>query len=691
MKRRINNIKHYKKYTKNDITPVINKRYKILMGVIIFAFVSLALSLYYVQIVKNNEFKDQLKELSQVIIDGGSSARGRIYDRNGKIIVDNKAVKTIYYKKELGVTTSEEVVMAYKVANLLDIDYSKLNDYDLRNFWVINNPRSAKQKITDEEWTLLEERKLTLDEIEQYKIERITKEELSEYSELDKEAAYVYYLMNNGYYYAEKNIKNENVTDEEYAAIATNSDSLKGFGTKLDWEREYPYGSTFRTILGSVSTSDSGLPAELKDSYLAIGYSMTDRVGTSYLEYQYESILRGTKTKYTIDDEGNYVVLEEGQRGNDIVLTIDIELQKEIEKIIEDELIYTRKNDKYSNYFDRAFVVISDPNTGEILAMAGKQLKEENGKYKVYDYSSGVINASITPGSSVKAASHMVGYVTGNLKIGEVRNDACIKIAATPLKCSYTTYGNINDVQALSYSSNTYQFQTAIKVGNGRYRYNMPLTLDEDAFDKYRSIFAQFGLGVKTGIDLPNETLGYKGNGTASGLLLDFSIGQYDNYTPIQLSQYINTVANGGTRLKPMLLKKVYAPDKEGLTNLIYSNSPVMLNKVDADSKYFTRIKEGLRMVFANGTGYGFIDNKYKPAGKTGTSESFVDTDADGKIDTETLSTSLVAYAPYDNPTVTFTIITPNVGTGNINFNQMSKVNKRLSQKISKKYFEIYK
>lgn len=691
MKRRINNIKHYKKYTKNDITPVINKRYKILMGVIIFAFVSLALSLYYVQIVKNNEFKDQLKELSQVIIDGGSSARGRIYDRNGKIIVDNKAVKTIYYKKELGVTTSEEVVMAYKVANLLDIDYSKLNDYDLRNFWVINNPRSAKQKITDEEWTLLEERKLTLDEIEQYKIERITKEELSEYSELDKEAAYVYYLMNNGYYYAEKNIKNENVTDEEYAAIATNSDSLKGFGTKLDWEREYPYGSTFRTILGSVSTSDSGLPAELKDSYLSIGYSMTDRVGTSYLEYQYESILRGTKTKYTIDDEGNYVVLEEGQRGNDIVLTIDIELQKEIEKIIEDELIYTRKNDKYSNYFDRAFVVISDPNTGEILAMAGKQLKEENGKYKVYDYSSGVINASITPGSSVKAASHMVGYVTGNLKIGEVRNDACIKIAATPLKCSYTTYGNINDVQALSYSSNTYQFQTAIKVGNGRYRYNMPLTLDEDAFDKYRSIFAQFGLGVKTGIDLPNETLGYKGNGTASGLLLDFSIGQYDNYTPIQLSQYINTVANGGTRLKPMLLKKVYAPDKEGLTNLIYSNSPVMLNKVDADSKYFTRIKEGLRMVFASGTGYGFIDNKYKPAGKTGTSESFVDTDADGKIDTETLSTSLVAYAPYDNPTVTFTIITPNVGTGNINFNQMSKVNKRLSQKISKKYFEIYK
>lgn len=687
MKRRINNIKHYKKYTKNDITPVINKRYKILMGVIIFAFVSLALSLYYVQIVKNNEFKDQLKELSQVIIDGGSSARGRIYDRNGKIIVDNKAVKTIYYKKELGVTTSEEVVMAYKVANLLDIDYSKLNDYDLRNFWVINNPRSAKQKITDEEWTLLEERKLTLDEIEQYKIERITKEELSEYSELDKEAAYVYYLMNNGYYYAEKNIKNENVTDEEYAAIATNSDALKGFGTKLDWEREYPYDSAFRTILGSVSTSDSGLPAELKDSYLAIGYSMTDRVGTSYLEYQYESILRGTKTKYTIDDEGNYVVLEEGQRGNDIVLTIDIELQKEIEKIIEDELIYTRKNDKYSNYFDRAFVVISDPNTGEILAMAGKQLKEENGKYKVYDYSSGVINASITPGSSVKAASHMVGYVTGNLKIGEVRNDACIKIAATPLKCSYTTYGNINDVQALSYSSNTYQFQTAIKVGNGRYRYNMPLTLDEDAFDKYRSIFAQFGLGVKTGIDLPNETLGYKGNGTASGLLLDFSIGQYDTYTPIQLSQYISTIANGGNRYKFNLLKEVHSSDD---ASIIYKTEPTVLNTVDTEERYLNRVKQGFREVLTGGTGYGYIEQRFNPAGKTGTSQSFVDTDSDGKIDKETLTNTFIAYAPYDNPRVTFTIISPDY-THYYNGNSYgSTVNKRISDEVSKKFFEIY-
>lgn len=690
MKKHINHYKSYKKYTSLDTSLLVNKRYKVLSVVIVFLFCILGVSLFYVQIIKNGYYAVKLEELSRVIIYGDSAPRGRIYDRNGKVIVDNKAIKTIYYKKESGVTTSEEVIMAYKVADILDVDYTRLSDYNLKKFWVINNPLSANKKITGEERKLLEERRITAEDIEEYKIKRVTNEDLKEYQDIDLEAAYIYYLMNNGYYYSEKTIKNKDVTDEEYAAIADNEE-LKGFGTKLDWERYYPYGQTFRNLLGSVSSSSSGLPAELKDSYLAIGYSMSDRVGISYLEYQYESILRGTKTKYTIDNDGNYVLLEEGQRGNDIVISIDIDLQQEVEKIVENELIYTKKHDKYTKYFDRAFVIISDPNTGEILAMVGKQIAKENGEYKIYDYSVGVINASITPGSSVKAASHTVGYVTGNLKIGEVRNDACIKIAATPKKCSIVQYGNINDIQALTYSSNTYQFHTAIKVGNGKYRYNQPLTLDKNAFDIYRNIFAEFGLGVKTGIDLPNERLGYKGSSTEPGLLLAFAIGQYDNYTPIQISQYINTVANNGTRLKPTLLKRVYAPTKDGLTNLIYTNAPTVLNQVKADEKYFNRIKEGLKTVFSKGTGYGYINKKYKPAGKTGTSESFVDSDNDGVIDTETLSTSLVAYAPYDNPTVTFTIITPNVSAGNLSVNGMSKVNKRITQKISKKYFEIYK
>ena len=95
-------------------------------------------------------------------------------------------------------------------------------------------------------------------------MERIPKEYINGYSSVDKEAAYIYKLMNTGYSYAEKVIKKENVTDNEYAVIAENLGVLPGVNIKLDWEREYLYGNTFRTILGNVSSSDSGIPYELK-------------------------------------------------------------------------------------------------------------------------------------------------------------------------------------------------------------------------------------------------------------------------------------------------------------------------------------------------------------------------------------------------------------------------------------------
>ena len=681
---------HSKK--KNMPSLAVYSRYKILIGIIFFAFLILTIKLYDVQILTNEKYVKRIEELSNNYVEGPTAPRGRIYDRNGKLLVDNVPVKTIVYKKPIGVKTKEEIELAYRLADFLSIDIKGLKERELKEFWILNHVEEANSKIEDSEWQALEERKLTSKEIENLKLERVTDEDLELYTDLDKEAAKIYAIMNDGYSYAEKVIKKEDVTDQEYAMIGENLSTLPGITTRLDWERYYPYGETFRSILGNISSSESGLPAELKDSYLELGYALTDRVGTSYLEKQYEALLKGTKTRYKVSSNGTYELIEEGSRGYDIVLTIDIELQKQVEKITADELISTKKKDKYTEYLDRGFVVIQDPKTGEILAMAGKKVTKKNGKYVVSDYSTGVINSIVTPGSSVKAASHIVGYTTGNLKIGEIRNDACVKLAATPLKCSFHSYGNINDLEALKYSSNTYQFQTAMKVGGAKYHYGIARKVNEKAFDTYRNIFAQFGLGVKTEIDLPNETEGLKGESRQSGLLLDFAIGQYDNYTPIQLSQYITTVANGGSRLKPRLLKAVYKPTKEKLTDLVYKTSPSVLNSVNADKKYMDRVKEGLRMVFSyGGTGYGFIDSKYKPAGKTGTSESFVDKDLDGEIDTPTLSTVLVAYAPYQKPKVTFTVVTPNVGTGNISFVQMSSINKRISQKVSQKYFEIYK
>ena len=203
---------------------------------------------------------------------------------------------------------------------MIALDSSKLNDYDFKNFWIKNHPKEAKTKITDEEWQKLEERKLTSDDIYELKIERVTTEDLLNYTDLDKKAAYIYTLMNTGYSYDEKVIKNEDVTDEEYALVSENISELEGVNTKLDWERTYPYGTVFRSILGNVSSSKSGIPAELKDYYLDKGYSLDDRVGTSNLEYQYEDILKGKKNKYQVMNDGSYKLLEEGKRGNDIVL-----------------------------------------------------------------------------------------------------------------------------------------------------------------------------------------------------------------------------------------------------------------------------------------------------------------------------------------------------------------------------------
>ncbi len=675
-----------------DFSILVEKRYKILIGIICFFMSILFIKLFYMQIIEKDTYQKNLKKLTQNIIEGDSTPRGRIYDRNGKVIVDNKAVKTIYYKKNQGVKHEDEVKIAYKVARYIDVDYSELTENMLREFWVISNPKKAKEKIKDKEWQKLKERKINVDDIYKYKLKRVTNSELDSFDEEGKEAAYIYYLMNKGYSYAEKAIKKKDVTDKEYAIIAEKHKQIPGFNIKLDWERDYKYGNVLKTVMGKVSSSEVGVPSDFADHYTKLGYKLTDRVGTSYLEYQYNEYLTGKKAKYEILDDGSYKQIEAGSRGNDIVLTIDIELQQAVEDILTEELLYAKK-EPYTGVFDKSFVIITEPSTGEILAMAGKQVvSDDNGGYKVIDYSPGVITTSVTPGSVVKGASHTVGYNTGALTIGERRNDACIKIAATPLKCSLHSYGNIDDLQALKYSSNTYQFHTAIKVGKGSYAYDQPLSLDKSAFDTYRNTFKQFGLGTKTEIDLPNEALGYKGDNTVSGQLLDFSIGQYDTYTPIQISQYISTIANDGKRIQPHLLKEVFkSSTKKPLTKSLYKFKTKVLNEVETKPEYLERVKEGFKQVMqVGGTGHGYIEDAKMAAGKTGTSESFVDTDGDGKIDKETITTNFAAYAPYDNPKVTFTVISPDVAVDRLDYITMSKVNKRITTKVSQKYFEFY-
>lgn len=675
-----------------DLSLLITKRYHFLIVLIIILFLIISIRLFKLQIIDYEDYQSKLTVATEKTVEGTSAPRGRIYDRNYNLLVDNEAVKTIYYKKQTGITTKEEITLAYKIADMIEVDYSPLSTYRLKNFYYQNNFESCQALITNEERDQYKKRKLTDKDLLDLIFSRITEEDLSNYTEIDKEAAYIYYLMNKGYSYAEKIIKNKNVSEVEYAKISENIDNLKGFNTKLDWVRIYLYGSTFKSILGTVSSDTQGIPEELANIYLKKGYSLDDRVGISYLEYQYEDYLKGTKPIYKVGKNNNYEIVSFGSRGNDIVLTIDIELQKYLEDTLSKEVMST-SYEPNTPYYNRSFAIISNPKTGEILAMSGKQVRTtDSGTKEIVDYTPGVVTLPVTPGSVVKGASMLVGYKYGAINIGDIQTDECIKIKDTPEKCSWRTMGDIDDLYALRYSSNVYQYKIAIKVGEGNYEYNKPLKIKKDAFNKYRSMYQSFGLGVKTGIDLPVESLGYTGTSILPGHLLDFAIGQYDTYTPIQLSQYINTIANGGQRLKPYLLKEVYSPSankEEVFGELIYANSKKVLGTIPVEKKYIDRVRLGFNQVITDGLGYGYMGDYYNSSGKTGTSQSFIDTNSDGVVDTETITTSFVGYSPSDNPKMSIVVVSPDISTPESNY--QSNATKRISASLVNKYFELYK
>ncbi len=682
--KKLNLNKPERKINYNQIT---SKRFVVFLVVVLLLFGILGIKLYTVMVVDAKDYKENLEELSYTTVEGTSAPRGRILDRNYNVIVDNKAVKSITYKKDKDISTSRMIELAYEVSPHLDLSYSSLTDRSKREFYLAKYPDQCNEKITKKEREKVKIGKLSTNDLGELKIERITEEELATFTDADLKAAYLYYLMNKGYTYDEKTIKEE-ATDEEYAYIAEHNSELDGFNTVLDWERVYPYGDTFRSILGTVSTTTQGLPAEDKDEYLAKGYALNDRVGLSYLEKEYEEYLRGEKAEYEVVNSHELKLIKEGKRGNDIVLSIDINLQQELERILTEQVLKA-KTEPNTEYYDHSSVVIQDPNTGEILAMASKKIVGD----KVVDNTTSILTSPITPGSVVKGASMLVAYNTGAVKIGEYMVDECIKVAGTPEKCSSKTLGRINDITALAKSSNVYQFKAAIRVNGQEYSRGMKLNFNQSAFDTYRNMYHSFGLGVKTGIDLPVESLGYSSEDTAAGNLLDFVMGQYETYTPIQLSQYINTIANGGSRLVPHLLKEVHTSTEDSsLGETILTVEKKVLNTVDTKSEYMARVKEGFYAVMHSSGGYGrgYIDDKWDAAGKTGTSQSFIDTDNDGVIDTETITSSFVGYAPANNPVMSIMVTSPDSSHPNSSTDYASLVTLHITKEVTNKFFELY-
>ena len=184
MRHRYNKIINYDK--------VVNNRFNVFIVVIICLFSILGLKLYSVMVLERKENTSKLLALTSNKVTLNSSPRGRIYDRNYNIIVDNKAINTIVYKKDKSVSNKEMIELAYKVSPYLDLDYHKLSLRNKKEFFLAKYPDICNDKITSKERTLVKERKLTNQDIEELKIERITDEELDEFSDKDIKAAYLF-------------------------------------------------------------------------------------------------------------------------------------------------------------------------------------------------------------------------------------------------------------------------------------------------------------------------------------------------------------------------------------------------------------------------------------------------------------------------------------------------------------------
>lgn len=638
----------------------MNRRINFIFGLVVFIFAIMVLRLGYLQIAQGSHYKQLIKNDENITVNE-SVPRGRIVDRNGKVLVDNASKMAITYTRGRKTSQKEMLETAKKLSSLIKMDTDKITDRDKKDFWVTLHPQKAKDLMKKEQ-SMLEDGSISQEQYDEQQRKKIGKKQLSELSKKDLQILAIYREMNAGSTLDPQTIKNEDVTEKEYAVVSQQLSKLPGVNTSMDWDRKYPYKDTLRGIFGDVSTSTEGLPKELTEQYLSKGYSRNDRVGKSYLEYQYEDVLRGKKKqmKYTTDKSGKVInseVVNPGSRGHDLQLTIDIDLQKKVESLLDKQIAKLRSQG--AKDMDNAMIVVQDPKNGDILAMAGKQISK-NGK--LTDYDIGNFTAQFAVGSSVKGGTLLAGYQNKAIKVGEQMVDEPLKFQGGLTKRSYFNKDGrvtINDKEALMHSSNVYMFKTALKLAGDPYYSGMPLPNDISiAGQKLRKGLNQVGLGVKTGIDLPNETNGQIEPLTNNpGNYLDLSIGQYDTYTPLQLSQYVSTIANNGYRIQPHIGLSIHdATNKDELGPVKRKVKGNVLNKVNNSQKEIDEVKDGFKMAFneKDGTGYAsFKDTVVPSAGKTGTAEVFQDGEP-------RVNSTYIGYAPIKDPKLAFSIVYTN-------------------------------
>ncbi|MFA8440019.1 peptidoglycan D,D-transpeptidase FtsI family protein [Pueribacillus sp. YX66] len=657
-----------KKKKKNQLPMRVN----ILFLFVFLLFAGLILRLGIIQIVEGEKFL-RYADATENVISKTNTPRGVIKDKKGNIIVDNEPIFNLVYTRQPGVSGERLLESAKLLATFIDKETDSVTERDLKDFYIVlkGQDNLIKEKITD-----VEREKVGEDGLYELLLDKITDEDLATITKEELEVAAIWREMNTGYSLSEQVIK-EGVTKQEFAKINEHLSELDGIDVQADGERVYPYGDTLSGILGSTGK----IPKENKDFYTVRGYDLNDEVGTSGLEEQYEDVLSGIKEKrkYVTKKSGDVIdepLVVDGKSGQELILTVDMDFQREVEKIVE-------KHVRNTGSASRAYAVVVNPKTGEVLSLTGK--KQSGGKM-VDDVSSTYLQA-FQPGSSVKGATVLTGFMNGVMQPGETIYDRRLRFPDGTEKGSYRNMGTVNDITALEKSSNVYMFYVGMRLAG--YGFDCRCWTGDksgeaayyEAIQTYREGFHQFGLGVKTGIDLPYEATGYSGSAFSEiGLVMDYGIGQYDTFTPLQLAQYVSTIANNGDRMKLHLVKEIREanPNGDEQGKLIKRIEPEVLNRLNASSEHIKRVQQGFYRV-VNGSS-GTARSYYRGlnvAGKTGTAEV-------GRKGSGLENLLFVGYAPYDDPEIAFSVVVPNVRK-----NAGAGITHRIGQDIVKAYYEL--
>ena len=642
-------------------------RLNLLFAIVILLFLAIIGRLLYMQVLHKDFYENKLASASQTRVTMGS-ARGEIYDATGKPLVQNTVKQVVSFTRSNKMTAADLKDISKKLLTYVTVTSPELTDRQMADYYLADAEvyKKTVEALPKDKRYDSDGNQLSESELYNNAAESITSSQL-DYSEDEKKAIYIFSQLNAVENFATGNIQTDPLSDTQVAVIASASKELPGISISTSWDRKV-LETSLSSIVGSVSSEKSGLPAEEVDAYLKKGYSLNDRVGTSYLEKQYEEVLQGKRTvkEIHLDKHGDMESvenIEEGSKGKNIKLTIDLAFQDSV-----DSLLKSYFNSELANggarYSEGVYAVALNPKTGAVLAMSGMKHNVETGELTTD--SLGTVTNVFVPGSVVKAATISSGWENGVLSGNQTLTDQPIVFqGSAPINSWYTPYYSsfpITAVEALEYSSNAYMIQTALGMMGQTYQPDMTVKTDrlEPAMEKLRATFSEYGLGAATGIDLPDESTGFTPKEFDLGNYINNSFGQFDNYTPMQLAQYVATIANNGVRLAPHIVEGVYGNnDQGGLGSLVQETATKELNKVNISESDMAILHQGFYQV-SHGTsplttGRAFSDGAtVSISGKTGTAESYV---AGGQK--EANNTNAVAYAPTENPQIAVAVVFP--------------------------------